>query len=236
MKMPKKEAKRSRARGLSCGQMILIFLLVVIVALGAAVALGFALGIFERTQLPFIAFETQVVIQTDTGETAPIEQTEAPTSMATTTAEDSLETPTATMKVVQSPAISPTPAVSSTPPPTAPADVCAQVNLSFVNATSNVITWRLGNSSGQPFVLDQMDLVWPKANDAVFNVFVDGRVIWSGEDLLSPTFISSWLGDNDERTITGLTRLEILFGTNAAAIGYDLTLRFENGCEVSVSR
>ncbi len=217
--------------------MILLFLFVVIVALGAAVALGFAIGIFEPDQLPFMRANTQEVVPTELAETPGQEKTVASSTITVTVnAEGSLETPAPTTTAIPSPTITATLGATSTPPPTAPADVCAQVNLSFVNATSNVITWRLGNPSGQPFVLQEMELVWPIGNDAIFNVFIDGAAIWSGEDLLSPTFISSWIGVRDDRTIRGLTRLEMLFGTTAASTGYNLTLRFENGCEVSASR
>ncbi|TET34526.1 MAG: RHS repeat-associated core domain-containing protein, partial [Anaerolineales bacterium] len=70
-------------------------------------------------------------------------------------------------------------------------------------------------------------------NDAVFNVFLDGIVIWSGEDLYPPTHISSWLGSPTDRQVDLSARLGVFYGTYAASSGYNLRLTFDNGCQVS---
>jgi hypothetical protein len=78
-------------------------------------------------------------------------------------------------------------------------------------------------------------LTWPDQNEAVFNAFLDGVVIWSGGDLVSPTIITDWIGGPDEREVLGHTRLEFLFATDAVSSGYQITVELDNGCSTSVS-
>jgi hypothetical protein len=102
--------------------------------------------------------------------------------------------------------------------------------------TSNIIAWRLQNNTGQDFVLEQVEINWPTSNDALFNIFLDGTMIWGGEDLIPPSFAATWIGERTDRVVDGLSRLEFFFGAEAAESGYNLTLQFENGCEASLSR
>ena len=81
----------------------------------------------------------------------------------------------------------------------------------------------------------RIEIAWPKSNDAIFNAFLDGDVIWSMEDLVSPTFMTQWVSDLESRVIGSMSRLEFFFGTAAAATGYDLAVHFDNGCEVTHS-
>lgn len=227
--------KRRKAARLTCGQMILLFLVVVVFALGAALAFGYSLGVFDRfiPQLPSPRDPTLTMeVRVDTA----IPNTQIPANQDLVNTMDPPSTPGSPMPVAtQTQATVPTPTLTSTTPPTAPPDVCAQIDLRLLNATSNIAAWRVGNASDQPFTLNRIEIGWPGSNDAIFNAFLDGNVIWSGQDLVSPTIITSWFGEREDRTIVSLSRLEFFFGTDAAQSGYDLTLRFENGCEVSAS-
>ncbi|MEA1977371.1 MAG: hypothetical protein U9N80_05680, partial [Chloroflexota bacterium] len=118
---------------------------------------------------------------------------------------------------------------------TPPADICAQLDLRFLSATSNIAAWRLQNDSGVALTITRIEIDWPKSNDAIFNTFLNGKVIWSDEDLTSPTIITTWIGDPEDRSADRLSRVEFFFGTLAAHGGYDLHLWFENGCEVSAA-
>jgi hypothetical protein len=213
---------------------LLLFLFVVIVALVGALVFGYSLGVFERT----------VPSSLSTDPATPIEPKGAVTQLSGNAEQATQPDPTkatatqavigsSTQSIVTTPILTPTITSTPTTPATAPADVCAQVDLRFMNAISNVVLWRVSNTSGQGFILNHIEISWPIANDAIFNAFVDGNVIWSGEDLSPPTIISTWSGDHNERSITSSSRLEFIFGTAAAESGYNLTLRFENGCEVS---
>jgi hypothetical protein len=87
----------------------------------------------------------------------------------------------------------------------------------------------------QPAEITRVSLSWPDQNEAIFNAFLDGVVIWSGGDLESPTIISEWIGDSTDREVLGRTRLEFLFGTDAASSGYQITVELSNGCSTSAT-
>ncbi len=126
----------------------------------------------------------------------------------------------------------PTSTVTSTPPP----GLCSQLDLRFLSATSTITRWRLENRGGQPMVISRIETTWPTSNDAIFNAFLDGKVIWSGEDLVPPTILTTWFGGEADRQLQGVMSLEFFFGTQAASSGYDLRVRFSNGCEVAAAR
>ncbi len=235
----KRDQQRRKKGSLGCGQMGLIFLVVVLLAMSAAVVLGYALGIFDdllvkngflnpAPNTPSVEGSTVEALQASP--TSNIVMITATTSSIETMM-PTLATPTAS--VTASSPVTPSQTPSITPVP--PAEVCAQLNLSFLNATSNVATWRLQNSSGVSLEVARIEILWPEANDAIFNTLMDGQVIWSGEDLDSPTIITQWMGSQDDRVLAGTSRLEFFFGITAAGSGYHLTIGFTNGCEVSTS-
>lgn len=125
-----------------------------------------------------------------------------------------------------------TPTVSLTPE----AGACSRLDLTFLSATSNLARWRLRNDSGRDLEITRIQMDWPPENDAVFNAFVGGTVIWSGEDLVAPTILTEWVGEAEARTVQAVATVEFLFGTTAAAQGYDLHIWFANGCEATDSR
>jgi hypothetical protein len=229
--------KGRKIAGLTCGQILLLFLLVVVVTFGAALAFGYTLGVFDRFFTKGTSTD-QPTSPPDVHEVTPV-----PETIETTSQPDmDIETLSPTEIVANTPLATDTESTKATAiltpttPPTAPANVCAQLDLSYLNATSNIVAWRVSNTSGSPFTLNRVEIVWPESNDAIFNAFLDGEVIWSGQDLISPTIITNWFGGHDDRMVDSLSRLEFFFGTEAATSGYALTLRFENGCEVSQSQ
>jgi hypothetical protein len=78
-----------------------------------------------------------------------------------------------------------------------------------------------------------IDLSWPASNDALFNIFVDGTVVWGSVDTAPPTHITSWVGGQSVREVDSSVELEAGFGTNAAGSGYNLVITFDNGCQAS---
>lgn len=175
-------------------------------------------------------------------ELTPVEQlqsnqpgtTSTPEATVMSTATRAIETPytaiaSATLQLTTTATELPT--ITITPEP----GMCSRFSLTFVNATSNIGLWRLSNDNSTPAMITQIELSWPKANEVIFNAFLNGRVIWSGGDLVPPSFMTTWFGDPSDRIVEGNTRLEFLFGTSAVSSGYDLQLDFDNGCTVSTS-
>jgi hypothetical protein len=65
------------------------------------------------------------------------------------------------------------------------------------------------------------------SNDALYDVYLEGAHVWSGEDLDPPTAIGAG-GQN----VNSSADLEAHFGSTAAGSGYNLQINFDNGCQV----
>lgn len=142
-------------------------------------------------------------------------------------------TTTPTFELTHTPGPTPEPTATTTIPPDP--DICSRVNIHFLSATSNIGLWQLNNMNLQSAEITRISLLWPDQNGAVFNAFLNGTVIWSGGDLVSPTIITDWIGEPVNREVLGSTRLEFLFGFDAASSGYKITVELSNGCSASAS-
>ena len=218
--------------GRQLGMLVILAVLLLLVVLATLV---FALGVFDGSLVPVLPTEPTTraageVVGTPSPGT-PVHQTSLQTSSAQSF--QGTETPSAISTVYAS-----TPATQIATPGhtlTPPADICAQLDLRFLSATSNIAAWRLLNDSGVALTITRIEIDWPKSNDAIFNAFLDGKVIWSDEDLTPPTTMTTWTGNSEDRSVDRLSRVEFFFGTLAEPGGYDLYLWFENGCEVSAA-
>ena len=132
--------------------------------------------------------------------------------------------------ITPSPTVDPgaTPTITLTPD----VDVCAQMDVGFVKATSTIALFRLRNISPIPTTITRIVLDWPEENDAVFNAILDGNVIWAGVEMSSPTEMKAWRGEPGDRSVRGTHALEFFFGTPAGQRGYRLEIAFENGCTI----
>ncbi len=214
-------------------QLGMLVILAVLLLLVVSVTLVFALGLFDVSLAPVLPTEPSTrsagELEGTPSPGAPGHETSPPTDNVPS--ESGTETPLANSTVQTS-----TPATQITTPGhtlTPPADICAQLDLRFLSATSNIAAWRLQNDSGTTLTISRIELDWPKSNDAIFNAFLNGKVIWSDVELTSPTIMTTWIGNIEDRSVDRLSRVEFFFGTLAEDGGYDLHLWFENGCEVS---
>jgi len=233
--MNRNTGRRSRrVLGMTGRQLGVLIILAVLLLLVLLVALAFTLGVFDESLAPVLPTESSTrtagEVEGTPSTDAPVHQTSLPTSSAFA---QGTETPSAISTVYTS-----TPATQVAAPShtlTPPADVCALLDLRFLSATSNIAAWRLQNEGGTTLTITRIEIDWPKSNDAIFNAFLDGKVIWSGVNLTPPTMMTTWIGDPEDRSADRLSRVEFFFGTMAAPGGYDLRLWFENGCEVSAA-
>jgi len=241
--MSRRPARRPRRILAMTGRQLgIVVLLLFLLLVAAGVVLGFAFGVFGGVPIPAVPSPTEMQIPAtvleETAGPAP-EKTEpgATPAQVTVTATASI-TPSPTLTAgsptappLLSPTVTNTATITTTPVP----DVCSQINLRFLGAVSNVAQWRLQNASGVSLELTRAQIDWPRANEAFYYIFLDGSMIWSSEDLVPPTGISSWIGTTTDRMVDGAERLELLFGLSAAESGYNLRLWFGNGCEVSAA-
>jgi hypothetical protein len=112
-------------------------------------------------------------------------------------------------------------------------DVCPLIDIVGFSSTSNIAEWEITNDSGATIRIEVIDLSWPASNDALFNIFVDGTVVWASVDTTPPTHINSWVGGQSAREVDSSAALEAFFGTTAAGSGYNLSVTFNNGCQAS---
>ena len=227
-------SRRRKILGMKGWQLVVLFILVVLLLLVVGVTLGLVLGVFDGSQVALLptvpSTRTTGQAESTALPSAPAYQVSLPTAWPTPSAPSFQGSAT--------PIVTSTPTIQATTlghTLTPSVEVCAQLNLSFLNATSNITGWRLQNDSGSALTIMRIEIEWPKSNDAIFNAFLDGKVIWSGEGLVSPTIMTAWIGDTDDRSIDNLSLVEFFFGTSAVSDGYDLRLWFENGCEVSAA-
>lgn len=109
-----------------------------------------------------------------------------------------------------------------------------QLRLVWKSAVSTVATFDWVNNTSIDLVIARVDLVWPSGNDAIFNMFNKGVMIWSGADVSPPTTITAFAGTVAQRTWLAheADDVEFFFGTNAEASGYDLLITFDNGWSI----
>jgi hypothetical protein len=155
--------------------------------------------------------------------------TSSPTSSRT------VPPPTKTFVVSQT--LSPTVDLGTTPTITLTPDIniCAEMDVDFIKATSTVALFRLRNGNKASTTITHIVLGWPDENDAVFNAILDGSVFWAGVEMNSPTDMTTWRGELADRSVRGVHALEFFFGTPAAQRGYHLEISFENGCTISTT-
>ena len=150
-------------------------------------------------------------------------------------------TPTRTATPSATPTRTATPTATTTSTPTLPLtltatptqDVCPLIDVGSFSRTSTIARWEITNGSGGTIRIAVIDLNWPASNDALFNIFVDGTVVWAGADSLPPTHIDSWIGGPAARDVNSSATVEAFFGTTAAGSGYNISITFDNGCQAS---
>lgn len=137
-------------------------------------------------------------------------------------------TSTHTPTVTRTPSRTPTPLPSNTPT----VDVCPQISVGGLRTNSTIAEWTISNGTGSPIVIENINLDWPPSNFGIFNIFLDGKMIWAQGDPSPPTNISSFTGSTSDRRVNSSGVLEALFGNDAASSGYSLEIRFDNGCSI----
>ncbi|MCJ7825940.1 MAG: hypothetical protein MUP44_13675, partial [Anaerolineales bacterium] len=139
---------------------------------------------------------------------------------------------------------SPTPTITpmSTSTPTTPPlpsptiDVCSTLALSGFSISGQEVSWNVFNGGTQAVKITSIYLNWPGSNVSLKKIYLDGNMLWQGNDKNPPTTISSgW--ETSGRTIApgSSKRLSFFFDQNAALSAYALTITMDNGCAVSAN-
>ena len=106
---------------------------------------------------------------------------------------------------------------------------CTDVSLDNYQAAGKWVSWEISNTSGQPIVIDTIEINWPLDMEELFKIKLDHFNIWLGAETIPPTTINSgWIGDEDDRTIgVGMTEvIDFEFTINVDPTGFSTSISF----------
>jgi serine/threonine protein kinase len=150
-----------------------------------------------------------------------------------TTSPSATFTPSATYTPTRTATLTATTTLTPTRTATPTQDVCPLIGIGGFSSASNIAEWEITNDSGATITIEVIDLQWPTSNAALHNIFVDGVVVWAGENSPPDAHIASWVGGQSAREVDSSAPLWAFFGTDAADSEYNLSITFDNGCQAS---
>lgn len=165
---------------------------------------------------------------------------------ATSTAASSTPTPgvlatsTSTPTSASSPTFTQAPTDTPMPPTSTPsatasvsADVCSTSSLSGFSVSGKNVSWALNNGASTTIEITETIIDWPGSNDELLKVYLGGSLIWDESDGSPPTTLGSdWEGGSRMLNQGEGKPLKFKFDTNAAALGYSLTVTLNGDCEL----
>jgi len=147
---------------------------------------------------------------------------------------DTATQPPLTHTATQSP---PTPTSTQQPPthtaqPTNTAvSTCGSILVNNFSANSKKATWNIINNSPSAITISQISMSWPSGNDSLDKIFLGTGKIW---DLTAPppsvVITSGWTGSSRDIGGSSTKPLKFTFFSTALNSGYNLSIRFTNGC------
>ena len=155
--------------------------------------------------------------------------------------------PTATSSPIPNTATQPPPAYTATQsPPTYTAtqkqptntvvSPCGSISVSNFSNELKRATWSIINNSTSAITISQINLSWPAGNDSLDKIFLGTGKIWD-QTAPPPSVVitSGWTGSS--RNIGGGSTkpLKFTFLSTALNSGYNLSIRFTNGCTANSS-
>jgi len=148
----------------------------------------------------------------------------------THTATQSPPTPTSTQQP-------PTPTSTQQPPtPTAqPTNTavshCNSISVNNFSANLKRATWNIINNSPSAITISQISMSWPSGNDSLDKIFLGTGKIWD-QTAPPPSVVitSGWTGSSRDIGGSSTKPLKFTFFSTALNSGYNLSIRFTNGC------
>ena len=168
--------------------------------------------------------------------TPPLEASPSPTDPGPTDTGIPGE-PTNTSSPLPSTVTQPPPTYTATQqPPTYTASLCGSISISNFSTDPKRAIWSITNNSGSPIAISQINLSWPSENDSLDKIFLGNGKIW---DQTAPptsvTITSGWTGSSRDIGSGATIPIKFTFLVQALNSGYNLSVRFTNGCSASSS-
>ena len=121
-------------------------------------------------------------------------------------------------------------------PPTNTVSPCISISVSnFSNDLKRAI-WNINNNSTSAITISQIDLSWPSGNDSLDKIFLGTGKIWD-QTAPPPSVVitSGWTGSSRDIGGGSTKTLKFTFLSTTLNSGYNLSIRFTNGCTASSS-
>jgi hypothetical protein len=139
----------------------------------------------------------------------------------------------------------PLPIVTNTPLPPPPqptiTPVCNISGTILDPGEGVVVVMNVSNNSGIPITITRIAIDWPQTTQGAIQRFVQvstSNVIWSGNELTSPTIITNFEGSESDRQIEHNTvqNINFRFFRNVESNGYHITIEFDSGCSITATK
>ena len=147
----------------------------------------------------------------------------------THTATQSPPTPTSTQQ-------SPTHTATHQPPTNTVVSPCSSISVSNFLTDAKRAIWSITNNSAATITVSQINLSWPAENDSLDKIFLGSGKIW--DQTAPPTSVvitSGWTSSSRDLASGAISPIKFTFLAQPINSGYNLSVRFTNGCSVSSS-
>jgi len=202
-------------------------------------------GILTQTTTPSLEVSPSSTnpVPTDTGvpngptaTSSPIPNT-ATQPPPTYTATQPPPTYTATQPPPTYTATQPPPTYTATQlPPTNTLSPCISISVSNFSNDLKRATWSIINNSTSAITISQITLSWPAGNDSLDKIFFGTGKIWD-QTAPPPSVVitSGWTGSSRDIAGGSTKPLKFTFLSTTLNSGYNLTIKFTNGCTANSS-
>lgn len=136
----------------------------------------------------------------------------------------------------------PAPTATTAPSATATAPPACLVNAGSINVSGDSLTLALTNNGGSALTINGLSVNWPSSPSQQLNsVTLGSTTLWKGVDNHPPSTFPdefAWLASAGDRQIPagGTRTLTLVFRETLEASGYNVTVTFQAGCQVSASK
>jgi hypothetical protein len=145
--------------------------------------------------------------------------------------------PTYTTSPLPSTITQPPPTYTATQqPPTNTSSPCGSISISNFSTDSKRAIWSITNNSGSTITVSQINLSWPSGNGPLDKIFLGTRKIW--DQTAPPTSViinSDWTGSSRDIESGVIRPIKFTFITQPLNSGYNLSIKFTNGCTANSS-
>ena len=142
--------------------------------------------------------------------------------------------PTATNSFIPDTATqSPFTPTSTQQPPTNTVSPCSSISVSNFLIDAKRAIWSITNNSATTITISQINLSWPAENDSLDKIFLGTGKIWD-QTAPPPSIVitSGWTGSSRDLANGVIRPIKFTFLAQPLNSGYNLSVRFTNGCSI----